>query len=418
MYQQTQLNIGLFGFGVVGESLWKVLEQNKSLGAQVSKVCIRHAEKVRQAPAHLFTTQASDLLDNPNINVIVELIDDADAAYTIAATALQRGKAVVSANKRMIANHISELLELQKITGASLLSEAACCASIPVIRNLEEYYDNDLLQSVTGIVNGSTNFILSRIADDHLDFTTALRLAQDAGYAESDPSLDIEGKDAVNKLAIILLHAYGIVADPTLLVHGGIDHIHAQDAAYAREKGLRIKLVATAAKVQEGGVAAMVLPQFVRPDNRLFPVKDEYNGLVIESTLADRQFFSGKGAGGFPTASAVISDISALRYNYRYEYRKRVGPLPIELTEDVSLAVYLSFDTGAAVPQEFFDDITEWASNEQRTSITGTTTLKKLAAGNWWKQGSYSLILQPDGLLPEAVPVHNRLRSRGLPVFV
>ena len=91
---------------------------------------------------------------------------------------------------------------------------------------------------------------------------------------------------------------------------------------------------------------------------------------------------------------------------------------PIELTEDVSLAVYLSFDTGAAVPQEFFDDITEWASNEQRTSITGTTTLKKLAAGNWWKQGSYSLILQPDGLLPEAVPVHNRLRSRGLPVFV
>src|ERR1700761_796554 len=187
MSTQSKLNIGLFGFGVVGASLYEVLTKNTSLNAQIRKICIKHPDKKRNAPAELFTTEADALLNDDTINVIVELIDDADAAYNIIATALGNKKAVVSANKKAIAEHLPELLALQKQFNTPFLYESACCASIPIIRNLEEYYDNDLLQSVSGIVNGSTNYILTRIAEDSLTFDAALKLAQDEGFAESNP---------------------------------------------------------------------------------------------------------------------------------------------------------------------------------------------------------------------------------------
>src|SRR5579872_670469 len=141
--QQTKLNIGLFGFGVVGEGLYKVLQHTPTLNAEIKKVCIKHEDKQRNAPRELFTTHANDLLNNKELNVIIELIDDADAAYRIVTKALRSRKAVVSANKKMIAEHIEELIELQQQYDTPFLYEAACCASIPVIRNLEEYYDND-----------------------------------------------------------------------------------------------------------------------------------------------------------------------------------------------------------------------------------------------------------------------------------
>src|SRR5690606_6442643 len=146
------------------------------------KVCIKHKNKKRNAPAALFTNNAQELLNNQDINVIVELIDDAEAAFTIVKQALKKGKAVVSANKKMIAEHLPELLELQKKTEQPFLYEAAACASIPIIRNLEEYYDNELLQSLRGIINGSTNFILSRVSEQQMDFETALKFAQQSGF--------------------------------------------------------------------------------------------------------------------------------------------------------------------------------------------------------------------------------------------
>ena len=149
-----------------------------------------------------------ELLNDESINVIVELIDDADAAYYIVTEALKKGKAVVSANKKLIAEHLEELLALQEKYNVPFLYEASTCASIPVIRNLEEYYDNDLLHSVSGIVNGSTNFILSKIFNEGLEFVEALLQAQQLGFAESNPSLDVLGIDAVNKLTILLTHAY------------------------------------------------------------------------------------------------------------------------------------------------------------------------------------------------------------------
>ena len=192
MEAHKQLTIGLFGFGTVGEGLYKILQQTPSLKASIRKVCIKHPGKKREAPAALFTTDRDVLLNDENINVIVEVIDDANAAFEIVSKALKNGKAVVSASKKMIAEHLPEILKLQQETDQPFLCEAAACASIPVIRNLEEYYDNDLLHSIRAIVNGSTNFILTKMFEDKLDFQSALLLAQQLGFAESNPKLDVE----------------------------------------------------------------------------------------------------------------------------------------------------------------------------------------------------------------------------------
>lgn len=397
--QQTKLNIGLFGFGVVGESLYKVLQSNSSLNAQISKVCIKHADKKRNAPAELFTTDPEVLLRDEQINVIVELIDDADAAYYIVSTALSNNKAAVSANKKMIAEHLPQLLELQNKFGTPFLYESACCASIPVIRNLEEYYDNDLLQGISGIVNGSTNYILTRISEDGLDFAQALKLAQDEGFAESNPALDVEGIDALNKLTILLTHAYGIVTQPKNIVHTGIHQLHEQDAVFAKEKGYEIKLVAQAKKLEDGKVAAFVLPQFLKKDSQLYNVKNEYNGVIIESGLADKQFFYGKGAGGFPTASAVLSDLSALRYDYKYEYKKLNYQQAAALTNDFYLRVYVSFDALFQVPHSIFEHIEEWSSNSVRCAVTGILHFSKLIENEWWKKKGTSLIVLPEAFV-------------------
>ena len=189
--------------------------------------------------------------------MIVEVIDDADAAFDIVTRALQNGKEVVSASKKMLAEHLPALLEIQKQTEQSLLYEASACASIPVIRNLEEYYDNDLLHSIRAIVNGSTNFILTKMFEEGLDFREALLLAQQLGFAESNPSLDVEGYDAVNKWTLLLAHAYGIVRHPDSILFNGIQNIQAGDAYVAKAKNQQIKLVAQAKKLQDGRVAAI-----------------------------------------------------------------------------------------------------------------------------------------------------------------
>src|SRR6478672_208 len=221
MKHDKVLQIGLFGFGVVGEGIYKVLHQTPSLNALIKKVCIKHAEKERNAPASLFTTSYDEILNDPGIDIVVELIDDAKEAFTIVSTALKNKKSVVSANKKMIAEHLAELIFLQQEHEVSFLYEAAVCGSIPIIRNLEEYYDNDLLQSISGIVNGSTNYILTKIGEG-LSYKEALLQAQQLGFAESNPNLDVEGIDAVNKLTILLAHAYGILSRPQDLVHIGI----------------------------------------------------------------------------------------------------------------------------------------------------------------------------------------------------
>lgn len=401
METHKQLVIGLFGFGVVGEGLYKVLAQTPSLNARLKKVCIKNPGKKRDAPAELFTTDKNELLNDSEINVIVEVIDDAVAAFDIVSTALQNNKDVVSASKKMIAENLPALLELQQQTGKSLLYESAACASIPVIRNLEEYYDNDLLHSIKAIVNGSTNFILTKIFEDGLDFKQALTLAQQLGFAESNPTLDVEGYDAVNKWSFLLTHAYGIVTTTDKILFNGIQNIHASDAQVAKEKKQEIKLVAQAKKLSNGKVAAFVLPQFVKQTDHLAFVKNEYNGVVIESGFADKQFFYGKGAGSLPTASAVLSDISALRYQYKYEYKKLYHHQPHELSTDIYLRVYVSFNDINSVPKDKFEWIEEWHSQEERKYLSGVIAFNELKNNDWWKQDNVSLILSADPIIEE-----------------
>ena len=412
MDTHKQLTIGLFGFGVVGEGLYKILQQTPSLKASIKTIVIKDASKKRDAPAALFTTDRDVILNDPEINVVVEVINDTAAAYYIATTALKNGKSVVSASKKMLAENLPALLQLQQETGQSLLYEAAVCASIPVIRNLEEYYDNDLLHGIKAIVNGSTNFILTKIFEDKLDFKQALILAQQLGFAESDPKLDVEGYDAVNKLALLLIHAYGIIEAPENICFTGIQAIHAKDAIVAQERNSTIKLVAYAQKLKTGGVAALLLPQFVPLDDHLAFVKNEYNGVVIESGFSDKQFFFGKGAGSFPTASAVLSDISSLRYQYKYEYKKLYHHTPNQLSNDFHLKVYVSFEDWKHIPREKFESIEEWHAGEDRKYLIGVIHFSNIYEQNWWKENNVSLILTHDPIM-EDVDI-KQLKQRSL----
>jgi len=395
----NKLSIGLFGFGVVGKGLHDVLHNTPTLQSSIKKICIKDPLKKRSIAAENFTTAAAELLNDDSINVIVELIDDADAAFEIVKTALQNRKAVVSANKKMIAEHFEELLQLQEQYQTSFLYEAACCASLPIVRNLEEYYDNDLLQSFRGIINGSTNFILTKILAEGLGYTEALLQAQQLGFAESNPKLDVGGFDAANKLGILLAHSFGVKAKPGEFIFNGIENIALPDAVIAKEKKYSIKLVANAQKLSNGKLAAFVLPQFVTDTDDLYHVSNEFNAVTIESTFADKHFFKGKGAGAFPTASAVLSDISALRYNYKYEYKKIHHQADTALTDDFYLKVFVSVDDIGKIEKSDFEWIEEWHNGFAYSHLVGVIHARQLYTKGWWKQPGVSLVLCPDAII-------------------
>lgn len=387
-----KLNIGLFGFGVVGEGIYNVLQQSPSWKAIIKKICIKDAAKQRNAPGHLFTTNANDILEDDEINVVIELIDDADSAYIIVTRALKNGKHVVSANKMLVAHHIDELIGLQKKHGVSFLYEAAVGGSIPVLRNLEEYYDNDFLNSISGIINGSTNFILTKMIDEKLSYQKSLQLAQELGFAESNPSLDVEGYDAANKLAIIIKHAYGISVSPKKLLRKGIANIDDSDVNFAQQRNLRIKLVATATTLPNGEIAAFVLPTFVDQSSPLYNISNEYNGILIGSRLADEQFLYGKGAGRYPTSSAVMSDISALRYHYQYEYKKSGAAFDYQLAGGFPLKIYLSTPIEHEIDITGFDEIIETYSGPNRKYIIGNISLENIKNAFWFNDSTCSVI--------------------------
>lgn len=391
---RKNLNIGLYGFGCVGFGLYEVLQKTPGLKANIKNICVKDKNKQREIGIENFTFDKNDILNDDDINVVVELIDDADAAFEIVSAALKKGKAVVSANKKMIAEHFTELLELQKEYNVPLLYEAACCASIPIIRNLEEYYDNDLLQSIEGIVNGSTNYILTKTFAENLSYDEALKQAQDKGFAESNPILDTGGFDAKYKLLILLAHSFGYVAKPNDIFNIGIDGIGELELRYAREKGLKIKLVAQALKGTDGNLSAFVIPKFVSPEDRLYNVDDVFNGVLTKTSFADTQFFVGKGAGAHPTASAVISDISALSYDYRYEYKKIHQQENLILSDDVKLKVLLRHkkEDSETFKQQFIA-IEEAYTNNESGYITGTISFKDLRAIQADNTGDRSFIL-------------------------
>lgn len=376
-----QLNIGLFGFGCVGFGLYEVLSKTPTLKANIRRICVKDKNKSRPIGSDDFVFDREAILGDEDINLVVELIDDADAAFEIVSEALRRGKAVVSANKKMIADHFTELLELQRRYNVPFLYEAACCASIPIIRNLEEYYDNDLLERIEGIVNGSTNYILTKTFSENLSYPAALRQAQQLGYAESNPILDTGGFDAKYKLVILLAHAFGLIVPPEEILNIGIDRLGELEINYAKEKNLKIKLVALAYKSGEDKVAAYVLPKFVNPQSKLYTVDDVFNGVITKTCFADQQFFAGRGAGAHPTASAVLSDISALRYDYKYEYKKSNDTVSLQSPDEIFVKVFVRHEREARVwVSTFFEEVLESYSNEQQAFTIGILSLDQLNA--------------------------------------
>ena len=375
---QEKLRIGLFGYGCVGQGLHDVLNSSSGFKADIVRICVKDRTKKRRIPMSNFTFDKNDILNDESINLVVELIDDADAAYDIVKTAMSNGKNVVTANKRMIANHFRELVELQEKYKVSLLYEASAGASIPIIRNLEEYYDNELLYSLRGILNGSTNYILTRMYNENIPYSQALNEAIEQGFAESDPSLDVEGVDAKFKLCIITGHAYGLFLEPELVFHYGIKAISKFDIQYAREKGFKIKLVPYVGKTNINTITSFVLPRFISSDKYLFNVDNEYNGVITEAAFADKQFFCGKGAGGHATGSAVLSDISANSYGYKYEYKKYQQGTVSNYTRDYRLEVYLRYKNEKDRESLEFEEVSEYFSGRMNNYVIGIVNLKRL----------------------------------------
>jgi homoserine dehydrogenase len=378
MTTSTKQTIGLFGFGVVGEGLYNVLQKSPTTKAIIKSICIKEPQKERSLAKEAFCTDYNTILGDPEVNLVVELISDADEAYKIVKSAMLSGKSVVSGNKKMLANNLEELIEIQNKNGVALLYDASACGSIPVIRNLEEYYDNDLLLSIIGILNGSSNYILSKIFNENSTYEQALRKAQELGFAEADPTLDVSGQDSLNKLIILATHGFGTIVNPSEVFVLGIDKLNSFDIRFAKEKGLKIKLIAQATKINGNSFSLLVMPKLVTADDYIFNVEDEYNGVVIQGEFYEKQFMFGKGAGGFPTGSAVLSDITARMHGYKYEYKKRKYFDSPQFTNDVQIKIYLRYKNVIDFEHFDFESIDEKYTSKDYNYVIGTINLKNL----------------------------------------
>ena len=389
---KKKLKLGLFGFGCVGQGLYHVLNETHGVKAEIKKICVKNRNKQRIIDASYFTYDATDILNDPEIDVVVELIDDANAAFDIVKKSIQKGKHVVTANKKMLAEHLEEIYDLQQKYDRSILYEGAVCGSIPILRNLEEYYDNDLITSIEGIFNGSTNYILTKVFDERKSYTEALKAAQELGFAETDPSLDVKGYDPKYKLTIAIAHTFGVFVKPENIINVGIQNISAVDLKYARENNLTIKLVARAYKLKDR-IVGFVAPQFIPLDNTLAAVRNEYNAVLVQGAFAEKQVFIGKGAGSYPTGSAVLSDISALTFDYRYEYKKYTQGDGLPFSNEALVDVVVSFSDGTVINSSDFEVFRGGYQGKGNQYLQGTIRLEKLQ--EWAGRDNVSVILAP-----------------------
>lgn len=391
-----RLNLGFFGFGCVGQGLWDVLADSKGIQAEVVRIAVKNRDKPRRLPSRYFTYEKSDILNSPDIDLVVEMINDVDEAHDIVTTALKNGKDVVSANKKLLAEHFEELVELQQETGRSLLYEAAACGSIPIIRTLEEYYDSELLYSVKGIFNGTSNYVLTRVCSEGLSYSRSLQQAIDKGFAEEDPSSDVDGFDAKYKLVIIAAHSFGVFLSPREIYNHSIAGLEEHEIQYAKEKGYQIKQVAQVRKLQGDKLAIYVLPRFVGKDSSLHSVDYEYNGVIVRAAFTDEQFYRGKGAGGHPTGSAVLSDISACRYDYKYEYKKAALNNGLSITQDVPIRVYFRYMQKDQLQLSRFIRIDERYESGVYNYAVGAVNLAELQKDDYFRQDGVYLVEMPD----------------------
>jgi len=344
------LNLGVFGFGCVGQGLYDVLQQSQSFTADIKKIVVKHRSKPRKIEMSNFAFDKAEVLERTDLNAVIELIDNSEEALILVTEAMNKNWDVVTANKKLIAENFEFLYHLSQEKNVAFLYEGAVAGGIPIIRNLEEYYDNELLSRISGIINGSSNYILTKMEKDKADYTAVVKQAQDLGFAEIDPWLDVAGYDAKFKLVILVVHAFGIILKPEQVLNLGINNISDFDIRYAAEKEKRIKLIATAYKTEDNQIRVYVLPQLISKDSPLYFVHNENNAVEVEGAFSDKQLFTGKGAGSYPTGSAVLSDVSALSYGYRYEFKKLSknltgnGGKKLSLDTKFDLTLYIRYD--------------------------------------------------------------------------
>jgi homoserine dehydrogenase len=375
------IKIGLVGFGCVGQALYDIIQQ-EDLPFEITRICVKNKNKGRSIGNEHFTYQFDDLVTDPEIEVVVELIDDADAAFYMVKKGLIAGKKVVTANKKMVAERLEELMTLKE-NGGKLWYEAAVCGGIPIVMTMDQFYNHEPIQEISGIFNGSSNYILSRIEQDGLDYRQALYQAQELGFAESNPLLDVGGYDSMNKLVILLCHAYGITTTPSSLCTAGIQNLNPVDLEFARKRGLKIKLVAKAVR-NNSRVHAYVMPCFVDESHDLSHVNDEFNAVMIRGKYTGDHLFTGKGAGGAPTAASVIADIYATVRKPDYDYYKWHDNRDLTYSNDVLLPVYLRYNTEDELAEFGFSNI-----RTQEKFSNGGYVLGNISLSNLWSLNGY-----------------------------
>jgi homoserine dehydrogenase len=354
---KKEIKIGLLGLGTVGSGVYEILTKHATrfplrTGANltVKSILIQDMKKKRRVsvPRDLLTTKPETILADNDIDIIVEVIGGIEPAKSIVIRAINAGKAVVTANKELMANYGKEILELADAKGVDVYFEASVGGGIPIIRPLKQCLAANRIRKVMGIVNGTTNYILTKMSEENMSFSAALKEAQVRGYAEADPSADIEGRDAAAKVAILASIAFNSRVTANDVYTEGIASVTPSDIMYAREMGYAIKLLALA-KEDENGIDVRVHPAMIPLAHPLASVKDVYNAIFVEGDAVGKVMFFGPGAGGLPTASAVVGDIIEVAINLQYGRSGKIGCTCFEKKEikpidKISSAYYLLMD--------------------------------------------------------------------------
>ncbi|MBU4241388.1 MAG: homoserine dehydrogenase [Actinobacteria bacterium] len=311
------VNIGLLGCGTIGSGVYHLADKNArelTMAAgrpfRISRILVKQIDEPRTFPADrsLMTTDAAAVLQDPEINVFIELIGGIEPARTFALDVLGRGKHLVTANKELVARHGRELMEAAARSGSQVRFEASVGGGIPLIRPLEESLGGDRVEKIMGIVNGTTNYILTRMSDEGSTYAEALAEAQGLGYAEADPVADVEGADAASKLAILCSIAFNVGVTDAQVYREGINGVRPEDLENARELGYAVKLLAVAIS-EDDGISARVHPTMIPLEHPLASVSGNFNAIfIIGESVGDLMFY-GQGAGSLPTATAILGDV-------------------------------------------------------------------------------------------------------------
>ena len=313
------LGIGLAGLGNVGAGVFKHLTQSRALlrerlgtDLEVRKIAIRDPMKRRDpsVPEALLTTRAEDLLDDPSIQIIVELMGQKELSLALILGALERGKVVVTGNKALLAEYGQEIFATATRCKVPIFFEAAVAGGIPIIKAIRESFIGNHIRSIHGIINGTSNYILTRMTEAGLGFNEALTEAQEAGYAEADPSLDINGGDAAHKAVILASLAYGFWIPTSNVFVEGIEQITAGDIGFARKLGYAIKLLGIIKADDQGKIEVRVHPTLIPKDHVLASVNGVFNALAVHGDIVGESLFYGRGAGQDPTTSSIIADLA------------------------------------------------------------------------------------------------------------